>query len=84
MLAYVSKLGLLGKSSSLETVFAQLFKCILLFYSTSGFHIFLEFLWVNLQHRGRWYDFDDSSVDKISEEHIKRSSAYVLFYRRIN
>lgn len=46
MLAYVSKLGLLGKSSSLETVFAQLFKCILPFYSMSGFIFFWNFCWL--------------------------------------
>ncbi|KAL9238667.1 hypothetical protein vseg_013060 [Gypsophila vaccaria] len=32
---------------------------------------------------GKWYDFDDSSVYPISEEQIKTSAAYVLFYRRV-
>ncbi|XP_021720584.1 ubiquitin carboxyl-terminal hydrolase 8-like [Chenopodium quinoa] len=32
---------------------------------------------------GRWYDFDDSNVYPISEEKIKTSAAYVLFYRRV-
>ncbi|KAL3532190.1 hypothetical protein ACH5RR_005711 [Cinchona calisaya] len=38
-----------------------------------------------VQHgRSRWYEFDDSNVFHISEEQIKASSAYVLFYRRIS
>uniref|UniRef100_A0A7N0VJ31 Ubiquitin carboxyl-terminal hydrolase n=1 Tax=Kalanchoe fedtschenkoi TaxID=63787 RepID=A0A7N0VJ31_KALFE len=32
---------------------------------------------------GRWYDFDDSYVNLISEDKIKSSAAYVLFYRRV-
>ncbi|XP_058196197.1 ubiquitin carboxyl-terminal hydrolase 8 isoform X1 [Rhododendron vialii] len=31
----------------------------------------------------RWYDFDDSHVSPISEDRIKTSAAYVLFYRRV-
>ncbi|XP_078178002.1 ubiquitin carboxyl-terminal hydrolase 8-like isoform X2 [Carex rostrata] len=31
----------------------------------------------------KWYNFDDSRVSQISEESIKTSAAYVLFYRRI-
>ncbi|KAL6567025.1 hypothetical protein OROMI_015429 [Orobanche minor] len=31
----------------------------------------------------RWYDFDDSHVSPISVDKIKTSSAYVLFYRRV-
>lgn len=31
---------------------------------------------------GQWYDFDDSHVSPISEDKIKSSAAYVLFYRR--
>ncbi|KAK4492297.1 hypothetical protein RD792_003100, partial [Penstemon davidsonii] len=36
-------------------------------------------------HQGgdRWYDFDDSHVSLISEDKIKTSAAYVLFYRRV-
>ncbi|KAF7121015.1 hypothetical protein RHSIM_Rhsim13G0198100 [Rhododendron simsii] len=36
-------------------------------------------------HHGadRWYDFDDSHVLPISEDRIKTSAAYVLFYRRV-
>ncbi|KAL5830724.1 hypothetical protein ACOSQ3_016142 [Xanthoceras sorbifolium] len=36
-------------------------------------------------HHGanRWYDFDDSHVYPISQEKIKTSAAYVLFYRRV-
>ncbi|KAJ1690524.1 hypothetical protein LUZ63_014679 [Rhynchospora breviuscula] len=36
-------------------------------------------------HEGgnRWNNFDDSRVSQISEESIKTSAAYVLFYRRI-
>ncbi|XP_027067090.2 ubiquitin carboxyl-terminal hydrolase 8 isoform X2 [Coffea arabica] len=38
-----------------------------------------------IQHgQNRWYEFDDSNVFHISEEQIKTSSAYVLFYRRIS
>ncbi|KAK9755819.1 hypothetical protein RND81_01G053300 [Saponaria officinalis] len=33
---------------------------------------------------GKWYDFDDSSVSPISEDQIKTSAAYVLFYRRVD
>ncbi|XP_074289660.1 ubiquitin carboxyl-terminal hydrolase 8 [Silene latifolia] len=32
---------------------------------------------------GKWYDFDDSRVYPISEDKIKTSAAYVLFYRRV-
>ncbi|GAB2285625.1 hypothetical protein Dimus_020067 [Dionaea muscipula] len=32
---------------------------------------------------GQWYDFDDSRVHPITEEKIKTSAAYVLFYRRV-
>ncbi|KAI9402072.1 hypothetical protein POPTR_001G214800v4 [Populus trichocarpa] len=31
----------------------------------------------------QWYDFDDSHVSPISQEKIKTSAAYVLFYRRV-
>ncbi|XP_052138964.1 ubiquitin carboxyl-terminal hydrolase 8-like [Oryza glaberrima] len=36
-------------------------------------------------HEGKkgWFDFDDRHVGPISEESIKTSAAYVLFYRRI-
>ncbi|KAG8049313.1 hypothetical protein GUJ93_ZPchr0009g699 [Zizania palustris] len=36
-------------------------------------------------HEGKkgWYDFDDRHVGPVSEESIKTSAAYVLFYRRI-
>ncbi|ERM93667.1 ubiquitin carboxyl-terminal hydrolase 8 [Amborella trichopoda] len=30
-----------------------------------------------------WYDFDDSRVTPITEDQIKSSAAYVLFYRRV-
>ncbi|KAK6926494.1 Peptidase C19, ubiquitin carboxyl-terminal hydrolase [Dillenia turbinata] len=33
---------------------------------------------------GQWYDFDDSHVFPISEDKIKTSAAYVLFYRRVD
>ncbi|RID41541.1 hypothetical protein BRARA_J01496 [Brassica rapa] len=37
-----------------------------------------------VHHGGdRWYDFDDSQVNKISQEKIKTSAAYVLFYKRL-
>ncbi|KAH9699388.1 ubiquitin carboxyl-terminal hydrolase 8 [Citrus sinensis] len=32
---------------------------------------------------GQWYDFDDSHVYPISQDKIKTSAAYVLFYRRV-
>ncbi|KAB2066169.1 hypothetical protein ES319_A09G140900v1 [Gossypium barbadense] len=32
---------------------------------------------------GRWYEFDDDRVFPISEDRIKSSAAYVLFYRRV-
>ncbi|KAG1333901.1 Ubiquitin carboxyl-terminal hydrolase 8 [Cocos nucifera] len=31
----------------------------------------------------RWYDFDDRHVLPVSEDNVKSSAAYVLFYRRI-
>ncbi|KAF8395483.1 hypothetical protein HHK36_019429 [Tetracentron sinense] len=31
----------------------------------------------------RWYDFDDSHVFPVSEDKIKTSATYVLFYRRV-
>ncbi|KAL5808588.1 hypothetical protein ACOSQ3_029279 [Xanthoceras sorbifolium] len=33
--------------------------------------------------RKRWYEFDDDKVYPVSEDNIKTSAAYVLFYRRI-
>ncbi|PIN07052.1 Ubiquitin C-terminal hydrolase [Handroanthus impetiginosus] len=37
-----------------------------------------------VRHGGdRWYDFDDSSVSPISEDKIRTSAAYVLFYRKV-
>ncbi|GAB4859876.1 Ubiquitin carboxyl-terminal hydrolase 8 [Ancistrocladus abbreviatus] len=37
-----------------------------------------------VHHGGRrWYDFDDSHVYPISDEKIKTSAAYVLFYQRV-
>ncbi|KAJ6755604.1 UBIQUITIN CARBOXYL-TERMINAL HYDROLASE [Salix purpurea] len=37
-----------------------------------------------IHHGGdQWYDFDDSHVSPISQEKIKTSAAYVLFYRRV-
>ena len=32
---------------------------------------------------GSWYEFDDDRVCPVTEETIKTSAAYVLFYRRI-
>ncbi|KAK8667733.1 hypothetical protein V6N13_007879 [Hibiscus sabdariffa] len=37
---------------------------------------------VDLGH-GRWYEFDDDRVFLVSEDRIKTSAAYVLFYRRV-
>ncbi len=31
---------------------------------------------------GKWYKYDDSSVQRMDESRVKTSSAYVLFYRR--
>lgn len=31
---------------------------------------------------GKWYEFNDHQVSKISEEDAVSSSAYVLFYRK--
>ncbi|KAL4187332.1 hypothetical protein AMTRI_Chr09g18480 [Amborella trichopoda] len=39
--------------------------------------------YVKLFEENRWYNFDDSHVSPVSEEGIKTSAAYVLFYRRI-
>jgi ubiquitin C-terminal hydrolase len=41
-------------------------------------------VFVLMQYGGdQWYDFDDSHVSPISQEKIKTSAAYVLFYRRV-
>ncbi|KAI3974550.1 hypothetical protein MKX01_020322 [Papaver californicum] len=32
----------------------------------------------------QWFDFDDSHVSAVSEDKIKTSAAYVLFYRRVS
>ncbi|XP_021652406.2 ubiquitin carboxyl-terminal hydrolase 8 isoform X2 [Hevea brasiliensis] len=31
----------------------------------------------------RWYEFDDENVSSVSEDRIKTSAAYVLFYKRV-
>ena len=36
-----------------------------------------------MQHGGKWYDFDDDRVIPVSEDVVKSSAAYVLFYKRI-
>eukprot|EP00258_Populus_trichocarpa_P043285 XP_024459304.1 ubiquitin carboxyl-terminal hydrolase 8 [Populus trichocarpa] len=37
---------------------------------------------IDLGYR-KWYEFDDSRVSPVSEDDIKTSAAYVLFYRRV-
>ncbi|XP_075637983.1 ubiquitin carboxyl-terminal hydrolase 8-like isoform X1 [Castanea sativa] len=37
---------------------------------------------INLGY-GMWYEFDDEKVNPVSEDRIKTSAAYVLFYRRV-
>ncbi|KAG8646943.1 hypothetical protein MANES_09G043300v8 [Manihot esculenta] len=32
----------------------------------------------------RWYEFDDENVSPVSEDRIKTSAAYVLFYKRVS
>ncbi|KAF9587086.1 hypothetical protein IFM89_039694 [Coptis chinensis] len=39
--------------------------------------------YAKLIEENRWYHFDDSYVSPISEEEIKTSAAYVLFYQRV-
>eukprot|EP00252_Welwitschia_mirabilis_P024238 TRINITY_DN7118_c0_g1_i1.p1 TRINITY_DN7118_c0_g1~~TRINITY_DN7118_c0_g1_i1.p1 ORF type:complete len:324 (+),score=57.70 TRINITY_DN7118_c0_g1_i1:101-973(+) len=39
--------------------------------------------YVKLLEDGRWYNFDDSHVAPVTEDRIKTSAAYVLFYRRV-
>ncbi|XP_024028394.1 ubiquitin carboxyl-terminal hydrolase 8 isoform X2 [Morus notabilis] len=36
-----------------------------------------------VRHNGKWYEFDDDKVHYVTEESIKTSAAYVLFYRRV-
>jgi ubiquitin C-terminal hydrolase len=37
-----------------------------------------------MQHgHGMWYEFDDENVSPVSEDRIKTTAAYVLFYRRV-
>ena len=38
---------------------------------------------MQLQEDGVWYNFDDSHVSPITENEIKTSGAYVLFYQRV-
>ncbi|RWR80338.1 ubiquitin carboxyl-terminal hydrolase 8 [Cinnamomum micranthum f. kanehirae] len=38
---------------------------------------------VRHQWENQWYDFDDSHVVPVTEEKVKSSAAYVLFYRRV-
>lgn len=47
--------------------------------------LMLCFLLWCVQDEGKkgWYDFDDRHVGPITEDSIKTSAAYVLFYRRI-
>ena len=40
-------------------------------------------LYVQLIDDNRWYHFDDAHVSPVSEDEIKTSAAYVLFYRRV-
>lgn len=39
--------------------------------------------YVHHQWENRWYDFDDNHVAPVSEDKVKTSAAYVLFYRRV-
>ncbi|XP_057825618.2 ubiquitin carboxyl-terminal hydrolase 5 isoform X2 [Cryptomeria japonica] len=39
--------------------------------------------YAKLIEENRWYNFDDSHVSSVSEDRIKSSAAYVLFYRRV-
>uniref|UniRef100_A0A2N9H608 Ubiquitin carboxyl-terminal hydrolase n=1 Tax=Fagus sylvatica TaxID=28930 RepID=A0A2N9H608_FAGSY len=36
-----------------------------------------------LHGHGMWYEFDDENVSPVSEDRIKTTAAYVLFYRRV-
>lgn len=55
---------------------SELMLCVECFFFLSVF--------VLMQYGGdQWYDFDDSHVSPISQEKIKTSAAYVLFYRRV-
>lgn len=47
-------------------------------YQTKGFVAHVQLIDDN-----RWYHFDDSHVSPVSEDEIKTSAAYVLFYRRV-
>lgn len=38
---------------------------------------------VQLGHK-RWFEFDDDRVYPVSEDRIKTSAAYVLFYKRVS
>ena len=38
---------------------------------------------MQLIDENRWYNFDDSHVSPISEDEIKTSAAYVIFYRKV-
>lgn len=36
------------------------------------------------KNRGKWFEFNDSSVSSASEDDLRGSGAYMLFYRRLN
>ncbi|KAL7154166.1 hypothetical protein ABFS83_04G217200 [Erythranthe nasuta] len=70
---YIAQKG--GKSSNRYLLYA-----ISNHYGSMGGGHYTAFV----HHGGdRWYDFDDSHVSPISEDKIKTSAAYVLFYRRV-
>jgi len=43
----------------------------------------LFFVHMQLIEENGWYNFDDNHVSPVSEDRIKTSAAYVLFYRRV-
>ncbi|KAL0436235.1 UNVERIFIED_CONTAM: Ubiquitin carboxyl-terminal hydrolase 8 [Sesamum radiatum] len=71
--SYIAKKG--GQSSHRYILYA-----ISNHYGSMGGGHYTAFV----HHGGdQWYDFDDSHVSPVSEDKIKTSAAYVLFYRRV-
>ncbi|KAL0459983.1 UNVERIFIED_CONTAM: Ubiquitin carboxyl-terminal hydrolase 8 [Sesamum latifolium] len=72
-MCYIAKKG--GQSSQRYILYA-----ISNHYGSMGGGHYTAFV----HHGGdQWYDFDDSHVSPVSEDKIKTSAAYVLFYRRV-
>lgn len=62
--------------SPFQTILAAQAEAIILLFASTIYLIFRN------PYSGDWYDFDDSSVTKISKKSVVSESAYILFYKR--